>query len=453
MFKALDNIERPYPITFFNTGTMYDLLSGSVTQGVNGEYLIKGGIANAPIGIGGRTNTYKSTFANDLMIRALKNYPGTMLIINETEGSYDEQRILDLSGTKELPGLKFISGCIYGMESIFEILKDIGNEKQKRRKAFTAVTPFEDVVTGEAAKCWIPTFGNIDSFSMMSSEEEDSMIEKGGLRDKKNKTVFILDGNKKTIFIRNMRKRCERHGIALMLLSHIGENSSISDTEKYPTKQMPSMKPKDKNKHCGPLYNFLTKNFCQVSSATLQSADKTAMYKLGSTPPKDLHTLSLIVHRGKNGGSDISFPFVVSQTYGLLNTTTHFNYLREYGNHFGLTSSQGSNCTTPSNSVFLPDIKLFRHTIRKVGNENYQVARALELSARYYFIKTYWDISKIGLNFSQSMEVIVEKIKKSKTLTMDEVLNSESIWRYDRTDKHRKYLSIFDIIKAIEGEK
>ena len=445
MFSSTLDIQRPYPLRIYNTNSMYDLLSGSVIRGSDGKWKIHGGVPAGITGIVGKENTYKSTFANNLILNAMRQYRDSETVVVETEGAYDEQRIMTLCNKEiDLNRIVYLKGTIYNLDATYDIIKKICKEKEENKKKYVIDTPFPDARTGKLAKAYIPTFISIDSYTEMYSVTEQNMIDTGGIDDKKNQTIYMVDGNKKTIFIRNIRKLCETHGLCVILTAHVGKNIDMGSYGPV-AKQLPAMRQADRLKNVGSKFTFLTRNCSQImSTKLLQDANKASLYCCGETPPTDLHEIAVSMIRCKENSSGNIFPFVVSQSLGLLKDTTHYNYLRNNG-YYGLIGSKQKH-----NSVFMPDITLTRNSFREKCNGNYELSRAVELTARYLFIKNNWITGNLPMDFSRSATELYEALTKSNSIKMNDILNSESTWKYNRAKDDREYLTIFDILEKIK---
>ena len=444
MFSSVLNIQQTHPLRIYNTNSMYDLLTGSVIRGTDGKWKIHGGLPSGITGIVGKENTYKSTFANNLMLNAMRCYSESENVTVETEGAYDEQRLMSLCGNEvDLNKIIFLSGTIYNLDATYDVIKEICKEKEKNKKKYTVQTPFIDLRTGKLAEAYIPTFISIDSYTEMYSVTEQDMMNEGGIDSKKNQTIYMVDGNKKTLFIRNIRKLCETHGLCVCLTAHVGKNIDMGGYGPV-AKQLPAMRQSDRLKNVGSKFTFLTRNCSQImSTKLLQDSNKNSLYCQGETPATDLHEIAVSMIRCKENSSGTIFPFVVSQSLGLLKDASHYNYLRNNG-YYGLVGNKQRH-----SSALIPDNQLTRNSVREKCKESYELSRALEITARYLFIKNNWITGNLPMSFSRSPEELYEAITKSNSIEMNDILNSENAWRYNRTKDNREYLSVFDIVEKL----
>ena len=79
--------------------------------------------------------------------------------------------------------------------------------------------------------------------------------------------------------------------------------------------------------------------------------------------------------------------------------------------------------------------------------DNYPLARAIELTARYRYIQLSWNLSKLPVDFSRTPEEIFDGLTKG-SMEMKDILETTSHWSYEKQD--RKMLTIFDIVGSIK---
>jgi hypothetical protein len=436
----------------FNTNTLFDFMVGSSSKGIDGKWLINGGLTNTIMGIQGRNNTYKSTMGASLAMRTMGLYPEIEAVVVDTEDSLsrDHSRISRFSGEYNVDvenRIKFVSGAHNDINTVYGVIRHICDLKLKNKKELTIETPFIDDTTGKRMVSWIPTILFIDSISELYSKEEDDMLSDGGLDDKKNKTIYMVDGNKKTVFIRALRRYCEQYGILVIVTAHTGNNNANLDSYGPVSKQMQYMKQSDRIKNAGAKFEKLTIPLVQtMNPSILQDTEKKAMYKLNDiTPDADINEIILSVQRCKGNIAGINIPFVVSQSNGLLNTVSNYHFLKS-NNYYGLNGSKIKH--QPS---FLPSKTISRNSIR-TDEASYEVRRALELSAQYCYLKQYWNTNAITeVDFSLSPIELYENINKSGSKWND-ILNSRGHWAYNKDCTHgdREYMSIFDVLSLIK---
>lgn len=443
--------DRPAPHTF-NTGTVYDLLTGKTMVGHDGKWYIAGGLGNYLTGLYGPGNSGKSTFLESLVGRVLAIYEGDGEIV-DTEGSKDAdinriRRISDGMGDNiPVDRVTYRSGATTSLGELLQELQGICELKEKHMNDLTIESPFLDPSTGKRMKAWIPTVVEVDSLSEMHSEEEVQMMQEQGLDGDKIRTIYMTEGNKKTMFIRKIRKMCEMYGLIVVAVAHKGKNMDISNPAAPAQKKTQHMKQGDDLKNVGSKFYDLTRVLIEVekSSELMASSDnREPAYCYGQTPIKDLNEMMIKTIRCKSNISGMSFPFVVSQNMGLLNSATHYHYMRK-NSYAGLHGSKAKN-----QCALKPDTTLTRNSVRQQADKDYELSRALKLCAEFLILKNFWvPIPELSKAWEMNIEDLYNELQKGKkSPKISEVLNSVGYWYPDGTCD-REYMSIFDVLNRI----
>jgi hypothetical protein len=434
----------------FNTGTLYDYLTGDAVRGYDGKWYIRGGYGPFVSGIAGRGNTFKSTFIDGLLGRILGIYPRSEAIAVDTEGIKDAQRIITCAGRLgsqiDISRITVKSSIDYDLQTTWKKIQEIGEYKEAHRKEYTFESPFVDGLTGKRVVAWIPTLLFVDSLTeMFSADEAEMMNSKEGMDDKKIKMLWMVDGNKKTMFMRHIRKACERWGLIVVCSAHIGANTSI-DSYMPPSKQLQHMKQADRFKGVGAKFEFLTRNLIIATRCSLlqvpETKDTLYGWEDGTTPDKDLNELSITLVRGKNNLSGGELPFVISQSQGLLNDVTNYQYLRS-NDYFGLPGNKTTHAC-----AFMPTVKMTRNSMRAASEKDPKVERALELCAQLLYIRHNWAVAQTFPDVLKTPEELYEQLQK-KNSRVDEVLASRGYWTYDEKNE-QPYYSILDVLELLK---
>lgn len=449
---SMDN-DRIIPHSF-NTGTIYDLLTGKVVQGYDGKYYIAGGLCNHINGLYGPPNAFKSSVFDSFMARVHAIYGGDSLI-GDSEGAKDEdpERLVRCAGELgphvDTDDITYCSGGTVSIDKLFEEVKKACLTKSNNQKDCTFETPFLDMKSGKRAKAWIPTIIALDSWSEMFSEEEMELLDSQGLGGNKVKTIFMSEGAKKTMFIRQIRRWSEQYGLVVLAVAHKGNNNANIDTGMPAEKKTQQMKQGDALKNVGSKFYDLTRTLMEIAKATeLKDNNNEPLYKYGKdTPPKDVNEVQLKTIRCKSNLSGPAFPLVASQNKGLLTPATHYHYLRQNG-YSGLQGNkQRHSC------ALKPDVSLTRNSVRENADRDYELARALEICARMLVIQNYWvPIPELEDVWHMTLEDVYEKLKNNKSPKISDILNSVGYWTPDGTCE-REYMSIFDILKLLQKGK
>lgn len=414
----------------FNTGTFFDLTTGKYEQGVKGHWLLNGGYSTCTTALHGRGNYYKSTLMDSWIMGMLQLYPQMRCFIFDTEFSKELGRLL-----------KFTKGQIHGfrdvtdqvilksspelctIEQIDSFLTWLIDLRKKNKASFKITTPFVDM-HGKPIIEYLPTVVYTDSWSELSSESVIEFMRQKGFDDAKWRTMYMENGNKKTLMLSYMNQIAKQHGIIFAATARTGDNSGIGAGPMGPAKELTHQAQKDKIKDAGAKFTTLTHTLMQVKNCrNIQDTAKEAEYPHGNTGPMDLQELKLNSSRNKSNASGLLLPLIVSQENGYLNDVTNFHFLKESCKCEAITRSGVGFYS----SSWLPDVRFSRKTLRENVIDNYQLARALELTARYQYIKSSWNTGSIPLDFSVTAEAIFDKLT-SNGGAMKDILESTSVW-------------------------
>jgi len=431
----------------YNTDTLFDLSTGKYVPGIDGEWYLNGGFTPHVNAIVAQAGNYKSTLANSLIRRSHGIYTDADLIINDTENSLDKDkdRAAKMAEEHYRPNndIAWLKGIDYDLDTFDAWLKEYCGKKEDAIKELTRTTPFIDPATGKAQKIVVPTYLFIDSLTEMVCAGEEELLEgekSKGVGDSRANTVYMLDGNKKTLFLRTIRRRCQKSNMILVLTGHYDKTIQMDMYNPNPKETLFS-KQDWKVKGCGSKLKFLSSIYARCQAALLIDSNKEAFYSDGHTPAKDLHEISMVLERCKSANAGEITPYVCSQTHGLLNAVTNYHYLR-LNNYFGLVGSkQKQSC------VLYPDVSVSRNTIREMCKADPKLRRAIQLTAQYCFIQKNWNTSEYPVDFSQSPEKIFDGLMSDKSKNVkDDVLNSRGYWTYDNSEDRPQYMSLFKVL-------
>lgn len=433
----------------FNTGTLFDLATGKFELGIEGKWWLNGGLGAFVTGVVGTNGSYKTTWANSIIARSLGIYPGTEEVVDDTENTLDRDKERALAMAEEFDidpkRVMWLKGVDYPLDELFKIVMIICQRKQENKKKYMVKTPFIDPLTLQPLEVWQPTYLFVDSITELICSAEEELITgaKGvGVGDKASNTVYMLDGNKKTMFIRTMRRLAQQHGIIFVGTGHYDKKIQMDMYSPNP-KETQWGKADYATRGCGSKFKFLTGIYARVSAALLQDSNKEALYQDGATPANDINEVSVMVERCKANRSGCIVPFVVSQTKGLLNAVSNYHYLR-INDYFGLNGNKQKQ-----QPALMPDLTISRNTIREVTDSNAQVRRAIEVTAHLKFIQLNWITKNMPYDMSITPQALFDKLISDKNKNLVErVLNSRGYWTY--ADDGKEYLSVFDILDMIK---
>ena len=441
----------------FNTGTPVDLQNGRYEVGYDGGVYLNGGFGSQIIAIEAMNGRFKSTVAASLQANLMGLYDELEWLIYDTEDSIskDRERVRKMGEYGEIAPERIIwlDGVEYDLDGLLKFLyTKICVPKEKNKKDFIVETPFMDVTTGRRLQMWKPTIVFIDSMSdaYCALEEEILLDEKRGLASSVSQTGFLKDGNKKTLFIRQMRRLCQKYGIMLVATAHYDKNSDIGDGSGFSVpqpKQMQFGKQGYQAKGTGSKFKFTPTLYYRTESKLLNMPDKETMYPLDkTTAATDINLVDLLLQRVKTNVGGTSFPLVISQRKGLLTAVTNFHYLKSSG-YFGFTSQNNQR----QQLLFMPEVTLTRTTVRKLTDADPKLRRALQISAELCYIQNQWDMSTMPDSYRNSPEKVFDVLDKQKDIC-ERILLSRGHWHYD--DKHpQEMLTTPMIVKILTDEK
>lgn len=442
------------PAICYNTDSIFDFNTGEIKLGAGGKFYINGGMSPAIIGVMGRSNMYKSTFAASLLARIAAIYQQQVVIFDSEDSvGRGTGRFLRIGGDhmKELVPeqfLKFDATVDYDLAQTEKKLKEFGEKKKAHAKELMLTSPFIDPTTGDLQKVWAPTLVSIDSLTEMHSNEEDEMLDsKQGLADSKVKTVYMKDANAKTIFLRKIRRMAIEYGFIVVTTAHYGKTLNLDSYGPTP-KQLQFMDQDYGPKGVGSKFLFLTSpQFMVKACKCLQDDAKECWYKLGkNTPALDVNEIIVQIQRCKNASSGTTHPYVVSQENGLLSDITDFNYLKR--EKFGLL---GNNVT--QQCMLTPKVNLTRNSVREICKNDHREVRALQLCAQLWYILQHYNqealMSTFGWNASVTENELMDFLVSDKNkYSVDRILNSRGYWlpKELETKDTPEYLSVMDVL-------
>ena len=444
------------------------MANGNFLVSYDGKNMVLNGGICPTNGLGGRPERFKTTTALSLIINSMARQPGSELYIYDSEGSLtDRYRLASFSDLyledpikREEHLQELVSRIVIKQTSDFEDIDDFMrflNEnvyvhKEKLRKDFTIDTPFVNEETDKRRRAMAPTYVLIDSWShgktkagMLASSAVDAS-------DPGNTMQFMRDSAAKNTTLARMVNTSPRLGIYFFLTAHIGDKIDMAaGPMSKPSKDLQSMKAKDKLKKVGSDYLFLVNgNWSVDSSVWMENRDDKGSeypYSDRSTSPHEFSEVTVGTTRGKRRGSGDKISLVISQTNGLCTYLTNLNFLKQH-KFYGL----GTDKTRPR-LPFFPDIQMPRKKVHQVLPPNYQLRRALEITAQLCYLQHYWTTPEDmtlppafrGMPFNITPEELADRLEKSGK--KDEVLNSRGWWSYGYDDI--PYYTIFDILRMV----
>lgn len=445
----LDPIKKDIPfLPYINTGTLFDLATGKFQSAKNNLWCLNGGLSQCT-GISGRSQTYKSGLAGSFLARAMNIHPLSEAYVYESEGTISGPERYDDFVPKDQPvsdRIVFKNNTICSLTDFYDDFNQLVNEKEKNKKDYIVESPFVGK-NGKPLKIWIPTFVMIDSFSRARSDKGDKQFDNASIDDSSMNTFWLSEGNIKTRIMNDLPGRASKAGIYVIMTAHVGDKMDLDPYNKSP-KQLQYMKNTDKMKNVGSNFEFLTTTLIQTLKATvLQDKNKSCEYPAEFSTDMEVNQVDTMLVRCKNNASGLMVPYIVSQYQGILNELTNFIFLKENKN-YGMLVKGNNQSFSP---CLLPNENLTRTNFRKTTGNNYQLCRALELTAQLCFIQFLWSTFRMPSWINIDPVKFAEDLTHNEKLKIDRVLNSTGTWSTSKQEK--EVLSILDILQFLYEDK
>ena len=194
-----------------------------------------------------------------------------------------------------------------------------------------------------------------------------------------------------------------------------------------------------KTKGVGSKLKFNASLYVRTSTTPLLDSNKEPLYGVGSGPVKDVMEIDIVIERSKTASAGNVLPFVATQTSGVLNAVTNYNYLRT-NDYDGLAGNKQKQQVG-----LLPNVTISRNTIRSLTESNYELRRALEIAAQYCYIRNNWMTQNLPVDFSKTANQFFDLLMSDKNKGLvNDILNSRGYWTYCKND--RPYMDLFEIM-------
>lgn len=447
----------------FNTGSLLDVgLGGYVRSHDDKHWLLDGGLSftNA---WSGRYQRFKTTMAVAMAIRSMERYPDSTVIMYDSElSNRDTRRMAEMSSMYKDDPVKREEHVLNLMERIviynvseFETLDDFltklkdtfYKEIDEHRKDYTRETPFRDPRDpSKNRKTLVPVYVLIDSLTESTTRSAHNASMENELSSSKQNMVAMADGKAKNTMLARMVYDSCRYGIVFIMTAHIGDKIDVSGRGLPQPKDIQFMKQTDQIKGTGKKFNFLVSgSYVNESAKVLVNSSKECEYPYvkGKSKAEDISEVKMVIIRDKTkGAGDVVYP-ILSQSRGYDATLSYYNLLKNNG-YAGIIGAGKSYFST----VLLPDHKVTKNTLAKVGATDYKFYRALEIVSQLIYMQKFWDIEKFKLPLDMNPEDLAGKLAKSSA-SIDDILASRGWWSYDYKDI--PYMSLLDIFEIVKG--
>lgn len=444
---------RPY----LNLGCLLDIPTGKYFKGKHGENILSGGLSYVT-GVGGRGNTFKSTLAHFMLLRALDRYMNAHGSVYDCEPpSVSYARLKQLHswmpniGEHDLEELGRLlvsdSTQILG-NAWFAKIKEFCDQKISKEhiKSFTAETPWVDA-NGNYIKALVPSLSELDSLSMMPIEAVETIYDKNEIGASGANHEALKSSGAKSQMLMQLPSLTGAHGLYMILTAHAGDDLAL-DPYAPPQKKLTFLKNKLKFKQVPEKFTFLTNNLwlCTQASVLQNQATKAPEYPRDSSDnlkgDTDLQIITLMNLRAKNGPTGLPFELIVSQREGILVGLSEFNYIKSH-NRYGMGGHD--------RSYFLelyPDVSLSRTTVRGKIDDDAKLRRAMEITSELCQMKNLWELPP-GL-LCEPAELY--KDLKDKGYDWDVLLgDTRGYWVFNGVPDPKHFLSTMDLLEMRAG--
>lgn len=444
----------------FNVGCLLDIPTGEYVKGKRGEMVLIGGHSYT-FSVTGPGNSFKTDLGLFPIMTCLNRYPSHRATVYDTENSLKYRRFNRIAkkmknirhidfkneAIKEDPLLTLVQKADIVGDEWFDLVKEAKKEKLKRGKSINRTMPVVGS-NGKLLEVKAPTHVLCDTLTQFgTSNVDEKMIDKNAIGDTGNNMMFMRDGVAKTQLIMQLPNVTTQGDIFFVMTAHIGQRFEMDPYAPKPV-TLTFSKNGAKVKGVPEKFQQINEHLLEVitTKPLLDKVSKAPLYPAieeDKEKGNDLFAILAINSRNKNGQSGVSFPFIVSQTEGIMPELTNYGYLKENGK-FGI----GGNDRT-YHLELRPDVKLQRTTIRKKLAEDEKLARACEIQAEMLQMRKLWRVSE---DKHCSPEELYNDIK-ALGYDWEVLLNTRGYWMFREDEAEQlPFLSTMDLLNMRMGE-
>lgn len=380
-----------------NIGALLDIPTGQYMEGMNGEYILNGGLGNLT-GVVGIGNNFKSTFMHYQMLTAMSRMFGSTANTYDTEINIHEShlkkfynRMTEYKGDDILQTGRWVitDKTLYYANEWYQILKDFLTNKRKNATKLLRDTPFKDRSGTKYMQILTPTFTEVDSFTEFETEDVAKIQDDNELGDSGGNTIHMRQGLAKLRFLMEIPALCGGSFNYTLLSAQIGKQI-VMDTRAPPVVKLKHLKNGDQIKGATDKFTYNLNNCWHCFNATplINDTTKGPEYPRDSDDglklDTDLNSVLVRQLRSKSGPSGMAIELIVSQSEGVLPSLTEFHFIKS-SERFGL------NGTLQNYELdLLPGVKLSRTTVRNKIDTNPLLQRALNITAELCQMHKLW---------------------------------------------------------------
>jgi hypothetical protein len=447
----------------YNTGSIFDILSGRYVPGAKGEMILNGGISGFN-GFCAAPNMFKSVLMHMGGVCLVQNYTESTYVPFECESSGEMARIRETS--------KYIAPEIYAMDEdtflehpnivmtdlsqytgteFWDMVSKIYKNRVDNIAKFTRDTPMVGK-DGTRMKAKVPIHFSIDSFSAMRTEQQENMQDENDIGTSGQNMVVMRGGMGKTQLLMEIPTMVARAGMIFSTTAHMGEKFSL-DPYAPKINKLNFLSTSIKLKFVPEQFTYLPNNLWWIMGAApmYKPKSKNPEYPLDgraeSENDTDLMLLTMTNLRGKSGPSGMPTELVVSQRDGFNPSLTYFRFIKEWGEKgeigFGLNGSRDW-----WELDLYPGTKLSRTTVRGLIDRDPKLRAAIHFTGDLCFMHERWH------NLDRSLlctPAELYKDLKEKGYDWDRLLATRPIWRFDQYEHPVPFLSTMDLLRMRIG--
>jgi len=443
---AKELIETYNELPLLNVGVLQDVPTATFIVGEKGETIMAGG-CDLITGFTGPGNSFKSTLAMHFMLSILDRY-ASFSMVHDTEINMKVQRIINLS--THIGDLhKWLTSNFTDLINLSSKSNMYADEWFAKFKKVCDLSAAQKLITwdGMGGLKTVPvSTGLLDSISEAESKKSADMLDVDK-DDTSTSTYYMRTGLFKSKMVTELPRYCFKANNRLMLTAHISGKIDM-EANKYnkPDKALSQLKDGEAIKGVSSKFNFLISTvYKSIGLSVLKnSTTRLAEYpsKGASQHETDLYKVKVKTLRCKSGATGLVTEIVVSQSEGVLNTLTEFEFLKQ-NKKFGFSGNDRNYA-----HVLLPEVKLQRTSIRPTIDENAKLRRAINISSELLQLHQ--------LRPNTDGLCTVEELHASlieKGYDWDDLLETRGWYHPNNYDwkKYGRYLSIIDFLNIRLG--
>lgn len=447
----------------YNTGTIFDILTGRYVTGQKGESILNGGVSGFN-GFCAAPNMFKSVLMHMTGTSLIENYPMASYIPYECESSGEMARIRESSKhtapsiyklTPEEflthPNIMMTDVSNYNGTEFWALVGSLYENRLKKEKEYRLQTPFVGK-EGKPIEVMSPLVISIDSLSVFSTGAVEDMSAENEIGTAGQNMRVMRGGMGKTQLLMDIPLFTARTGLIFSMTAHMGEKYSL-DPYAPKINKLNFLSNHIKLKFVPEQFTYLPNNLWWVmGSAPLYKAkSKVPEYPREGEQDKendtDLMLLTITNLRGKSGPSGLPLEIVVSQSEGFLPHLTWFRYIKEYDVENAPGYGLSGNRDWWSLDIY-PDVKLSRSTVRTKLENDPLLRRAVAITGELGFIAERDHHIAEGL-LCTPKELFDDLTKQGHD--WKKLLSTRSVWRFDQYSNEIPFLSTLDLLRMRAG--